>query len=77
VAYAERFRHGRSGSGFCFPAPLAPSNNSSEIALLEADLSTLFHEFDGTDRKLRIESFDRRITDFSGSFSAPIIHYSV
>jgi hypothetical protein len=77
AAYAERLRHGRSWSGFSFPAPLTPSNNSSNIVLLEADLSALFHEFDGTGRKLRIESFERRITDFSGSPAGPIIHYSV
>jgi hypothetical protein len=77
TAYAERMRHGRSWSGYCLPPPLAPSKNPSDIALLEADLSALFREFDGTGRKLRIESFERRITDFSGSLSGPIIHYSV
>jgi hypothetical protein len=77
TAYAERMRHGRSWSGYCFLAPRAPSNNSSDVALLEADLGALFHEFDGTGRKLRIESFERRIADFSGSSSGPIIHYSV
>ena len=30
-------RHGRSWSGYCLPAPLAPSKNPSDIALLEGD----------------------------------------
>jgi hypothetical protein len=77
AAYAERLRHSRSWSGFCFPAPLTLSNNSSDIALLEADLSALFHEFDGTGQKLKIESFERRTTDFSGSPCSQITHYSV
>jgi hypothetical protein len=48
AAYAERMRHGRSWSGYCLPVPLAPSKSPSDIALLEADLSALFREFDGT-----------------------------
>ena len=52
TAYAERMRHGRSWSGYCLPAPLAPSKSPSDIALLEADLSEVFREFDGTGRKL-------------------------
>jgi hypothetical protein len=77
TAYAERLRHGRSWSGFCLPPPLTPSKNPSDIALLEADFRALFHEFDGTGRKLKIESFERRTTDFSGGPSGQIIHHSV
>jgi hypothetical protein len=77
AAYAERMRHGRSWSGYCLPAPLTPSNKPSDIAFLEADLSALFHEFDGTGRKLKIESFERHTTDFSGTPCGQIIHYSV
>jgi hypothetical protein len=55
AAYAERLRHGRSWSGYCLAAPLAPSKSPSDIALLEADLSALFREFDGTGRKLKVE----------------------
>ena len=54
TAYAERMRHGRSWSGYCLPAPLAPSKSPSDIALLEADLSALFRESDGTGRKLKV-----------------------
>jgi hypothetical protein len=39
TAYAERMRHGRSWSGYCLSAPLIPSKNPSDIALLEGDLS--------------------------------------
>jgi hypothetical protein len=77
TAYAERMRHGRSWSGYCLPAPLAPSKNPSDIALLEGDFSALFHQFDGTGRKLKIESFERRTADFPGDPCRQIIHYSV
>jgi hypothetical protein len=77
TAYAERMRHGRSWNGYCLPAPLAPSKYPSDIALLEGDLSALFHQFDGTGRKLKIESFERRTADFPGDPCRQIIHYSV
>jgi len=77
TAYAERMRHGRSWSGYCLPAPLTPSKNPSDIALLEGDLSALFHQFDGTGRKLKIESFERNTADFPGDPCRQIIHYSV
>jgi hypothetical protein len=77
TAYAERMRHGRSWSGYCLPAPLAPSKNPSDIAPLEGDLSALFHRFDGTGRKLKIETFERRTVDFPGDPCRQIVHYSV
>ena len=77
MVYAERMRHGRSWSGYCLPAPLAPSKNPSDITLLEDDLSALFHQFDGTGRKLKIESFERNAADFPGDPCRQIIHYSV
>jgi hypothetical protein len=36
-------------SGYCLKAPLTPSRSPSDIALLEADLSALFREFDGVE----------------------------
>jgi hypothetical protein len=77
TAYAERMRHGRSWSGFCLLAPLAPSKNPSDIALLEGDLSALFHQFDGSGRKLKIDCFERRTCDLKGAALAQVIHYSV
>jgi hypothetical protein len=77
TAYAERMRHGRSWSGYCLPAPLTPSKSPSDIALLEADLSALFREFDGTGRKLKVEWFERRTCDPKGAALGQIIHYSV
>jgi hypothetical protein len=77
TAYAERMRHGRSWSGYCLPAPLAPSKNPSDIAPLEGDLGALFHRFDGTGRKLKIETFERRTADFPGGPCRQIVHYSV
>jgi hypothetical protein len=77
TAYAERMRHGRSWSGYCLPAPLSPSKNPSDIALLEGDLRALFHQFDGTGRKLKIESFERNTADFPAGPCRQIIHYSV
>jgi len=77
TAYAERMRHGRSWSGYRFPAPLTPSKNPSDVALLEGDLSALFHQFDGTSRKLKIESFERNTAELPGDPYRQIIHYSV
>ncbi len=77
AAYAERLRHGRSWSGYCLPAPLAPSKSPSDLALLEADLSALFRNFDGTGRKLKIDCFERRTCDLKGASLGQVIHYSV
>jgi hypothetical protein len=77
TAYAERMRHGRSWSGYCLPAPLAPSKSPSDIALLEADLSALFREFDGTGRNLKVDWFERRTCDLKGAALGQVIHYSV
>jgi hypothetical protein len=77
TAYAERMRHGRGWSGYCLPAPLAPSNSPSDIARLEADLSTIFREFDGTGRKLTVYWFEHRTCDLKGAALGQIIHYSV
>jgi hypothetical protein len=77
TAYAEHMRHGRSWSGYCLPAPLAPSKSPSDIALLEADLSALFREFDGTGRKLKVEWFERRTCDPKGAALGQAIHYSI
>ncbi len=77
TAYAERMRHGRSWSGYRLPAPLAPSRSPSDIALLEADLGTLFREFDGTGQRLKVEWFERNTCDPKGAGLGKIIHYSV
>jgi hypothetical protein len=63
--------------GYRLPVPLAPSKNPSDIALLEADLSNLFHQFDGSGRKLKIDCFERRTCDLKGAVLAQVIHYSV
>jgi hypothetical protein len=77
TAYAERMRHGRSWSGYRLPAPLAPSKNPSDIAVLEADLSALYREFDGTGRKLKVDWFERRTCDLKGAPLGQVIHHSV
>jgi hypothetical protein len=77
TAYAERMRHGRSWSGYCLPASLAPGKSPSDIARLEADLSTIFREFDGTGRKLKVDWFEHRTCDLKGAALGQIIHYSV
>jgi hypothetical protein len=77
AAYAERLRHGRSWSGYCLSAPLAPSKSPSDIALLEADLRALFRKFDGTGRKLKLDWFERRTCDLKGGALGQVIHYSV
>jgi hypothetical protein len=77
TAYAERMRCGRTWSGYRLPAHLAPSKNPSDIALLEADLSNLFHRFDGSGQKLKIDYFERRTCDLKGIALGQVIHYSV
>jgi hypothetical protein len=77
TAYAERMRHGRSWSGYCLPAPLAPRKNPSDLARLEAELSALFREFDGTGRKLKVDWFEHRTCDLKGAALGHVIHYSV
>jgi hypothetical protein len=77
TAYAERMRHGRSWSGYCLAAPFAPSKSPSDIALLEADLSALFREFDGTGRKLKVDWFEHRTCDLKGAALRQVVHYSV
>jgi hypothetical protein len=77
AAYAERLRHGRSWSGYELPAPLALSKNLSDIALLESDLSALFHRFDGSGRKLKIDCFERRTCNLKGAVLGQVIHYSI
>jgi hypothetical protein len=77
TAYAERMRHGRSWSGYCLPALLAPSKSPSDIARLEGDLSALFREFDGTGRKLKVDWFEHRTCDLKGAALGQVIHYSV
>jgi hypothetical protein len=76
TAYAERMRHGRSWSGYCLPAPLAPSKSPSDIARFEADLSALFREFDGTGRKLKVDWFEHRTCDLNGAALGQVIHSS-
>lgn len=77
TVYAERLRHGRSWSGYCLAASLAPSKSPSNIALLEADLRALFRKFDGTGRKLKIDCFERRTCDPKGAAVGQVIHYTV
>ena len=54
-----------------------PSNNSTDIALLETDLRALFRELDGSGRKLKIDTFERRTCSVRGGPTERVIHYSV
>jgi hypothetical protein len=77
TAYAERMRSGRSWSGYRIPGSAMPSNNSTGIALLETDLQALFRELDGSGRKLKIDTFERRTCSVRGGPTERVIHYSV
>jgi hypothetical protein len=61
-------RHGRSWSGYCLAAPLAPSKSPSNIALLEADLSALFREYDGTGRIIHYSVYVEGLPECSIEF---------
>jgi hypothetical protein len=54
-----------------------PNNNSADIALLETDLRTLFWKLDGSGRKLKIDTFERRACSVRGGPTGKVIHYSV
>jgi len=60
TAYADRFRNGRSWSGFLLSSRVAPQPDQAGLAALEAEIGGLFKAFDGSGRKLKIESFARR-----------------
>jgi hypothetical protein len=77
TAYAERMRSGRSWSGYRIPEAAMPSNNSTDIALLETDLRALFRELNGSGRKLKIDTFERRTCSVRGGPTERVIHYSV
>jgi hypothetical protein len=76
TAYAERMRSGRSWSGYRVPGTAMPSNNSTDIALLETDLRALFRELDGSGRKLKIDMFERRTCSLRGGPTQRVIHYT-
>jgi hypothetical protein len=77
TAYAERMRSGRSWSGYWIPGAATSSDNSTDIALLETDLRALFRELDGSGRKLKIDTFERRTCSVRGGPTERVIHYSV
>jgi hypothetical protein len=77
TAYAERMRSGRSWSGYRIPGSAMPSNNSTDVALLETDLRALFRELDGFGRKLKVDTFERRTCSVRGGPTERVIHYSV
>jgi hypothetical protein len=77
TAYAERMRAGRSWSGYRIPGSATPSDNSTDITLLETDLRALFRELDGSGSKLKIDTFERRTCSVRGGLKERVIHYSV
>jgi hypothetical protein len=76
TAYAERMRSGRSWSAYQVSGAATPSNNSADIARLETDLRALFRELDGSGRKLKIDTFERRTHSVRGA-PKTVVHYSV
>jgi hypothetical protein len=77
TAYADRFRNGRSWSGFLLPSRVAPQPNHAGLTALAAEIGSLFKAFDGSGRKLKIEYFERRGRWPEGNAASPIMHYSV
>ena len=56
---------------------LSPRVRAPPISLLEADLSELFREFDGTGRKLKVDWYEHRTCDLKGAALGQVLHYSV
>jgi hypothetical protein len=77
TAYADRFRNGRSWSGFLLSSRVAPQPDQAGLAALEAEIGRLFKAFDGSGRKLKIESFARRGRPPEGKGTSPTMHYSI
>jgi hypothetical protein len=59
VSYAERLRNGRKWSAFSLPSPATENSDLERLKALEADIATVLTEFDGTGRKIKIDSFKR------------------
>jgi hypothetical protein len=77
TACAERMRSGRSWSGYQIPGSTSPSHDPAVVGLLETDLQALFRDLDGSGRKLKIDTFERRTCSIQGGPTARVIHYSV
>jgi hypothetical protein len=77
TAYADRFRNGRSWSGFLLSSRVSPQPNQAGLTALEAEIGRLFKAFDGSGRKLKIEYFERRGRWPEGKVASPIMHYSI
>lgn len=58
TAYSERFYNGRSWSRYYVAQPSLPSEASETMAAFEAELKELFIDFDGSGRKIMVESFE-------------------
>jgi hypothetical protein len=77
TAYADRFRNGRSWSGFLLSSRIVSQPDQAGLIALEAEVGRLFKAFDGSGRKLKIEYFERRGQWFKGKAASPIMHYSI
>jgi hypothetical protein len=77
TAYADRFRNGRSWSGFLLSSRVAPQPDQAGLAALEAEIGRLFKAFDGSGRKLKIDYFERRGRWPEGKAASPTMHYSI
>jgi len=77
TAYADRFRNGRSWSGFLLCSGVAPQPDQAGLTALKAEIGGLFKAFDGSGRKLKIEYFERRGRSPEGKAASPIMHYSI
>jgi hypothetical protein len=77
TAYADRFRNGRSWSGFLLPSRVAPKPNQAGLTAVKAEIGRLFKAFDGSGRKLKVEYFERRGRWPEGKAASPTMHYSI
>src|SRR6185437_8427828 len=77
AAYAESRRHGRSWSGYRLSAQKSPSVDPADLAHLEEDLKALFRDFDGSARKLKVETFERTVERRPDGTEKRVVHYTV
>jgi hypothetical protein len=77
AAYAERLRYGRSWSAFSINGTTAVGSGRRDLAALEADIAAALTRPDGTNGKLKIESFERASIGGGAEVAGLNAHYTI
>jgi hypothetical protein len=77
VSYADRLRNGRSWSAFSIPGPATATGDLERLKEWEVNIAAVLTQFDGTGRKIKIDSFKRTSPGRDGNPTVPTIHHSI